>query len=87
MSIGLPRVGEIGRRDFSPDKQARMIASAMLPGGALDAITRTSAAEFVRGAGDSEVFDRRTPEHLILAHLIGLGEFDLNKIAYKRVMM
>jgi uncharacterized protein (DUF362 family) len=87
VSIGLPRVGEIGRRDFSPDKQARMIASAMLPGGALDAITRTSAAEFVRGAGDSEVFDRRTPEHVILAHLIGLGEFDLNKITYKRVMM
>jgi uncharacterized protein (DUF362 family) len=87
VSIGLPRVGEIGRRDFSPDKQARMIASALYPGGTLDAITRTAAAEFVRGAGDSEVFDRRTPEHIILAHLIGLGEFDLNKITYRRVML
>lgn len=87
VSIGLPRVGEIGRRDFTPDKQARMIASAMLPGGTLDALTRTAAAEFVRGAGDSEVFDRRTPEHVILAYMIGLGEFDLNKITYKRVQM
>lgn len=87
VSIGLPRVGEIGRRDFTPEKQARMIASSMLPGGTLDALTRSAAAEFVRGAGDTEVFDRRTPEHIILAHMIGLGEFDLNKIAYKRVQM
>lgn len=87
LSLGLPRVGEIGRRDFTPEKQARMIASAMLPGGALDALTRTAAAEFVRGAGDTEVFDRRTPEHIFLAHMIGLGEFDLNKIAYKRVQI
>jgi len=53
----------------------------------MDAITRTAAAEFVRGAGDSEVFDRRTPEHVILAAMIGLGEFDLNKITYRRVTL
>ena len=64
-----------------------MIASAMLPNGTADAITRLAAAEFVRGAGDTEVFDRRTPEHVILASLIGLGEFDLNKITYRRVQM
>jgi len=87
VALGLPRVGEIGRRDFSPERQAHMIASAMLPGSAMDAITRTAAAEFVRGAGDSEVFDRRTPEHVILAAMIGLGEFDLNKIAYRRVTL
>ena len=50
-------------------------------------MTRMAAAEFVRGAGDTEVFDRRTPEHVILASLIGLGEFDLNKITYRRVQM
>lgn len=85
ISLGLPRVGEISRRDFTPEKQARMIASAMCPGSTLDAITRTAAAEFVRGAGDTEVFDRRTPEHIILAHMIGLGEFDLGRITLKRV--
>ena len=85
IALGLKRVGEVGRRDFTPEKQARMMASAMLPGGALDALTRTAAAEFVRGAGDTEIFDRRTPEHVILASMIGLGEFDLNKITYKRV--
>ena len=87
VSLGLPRVGEIGRRDFSPQRQAHMMASAMLPANTADALTRIAAAEFVRGAGDTEVFDRRTPEHVILAGLIGLGEFDLNKITYRRVRM
>lgn len=87
VSLGLARVGEIGRRDFSPERQARMMASAMLPTGTADALTRVAAAEFVRGAGDSEVFDRRTPEHVILAGLIGLGEFDLNRITHKRVTL
>jgi hypothetical protein len=85
VSLGLPRVGEIGRRDFTPARQAHMMASAMLPAGTLDGLTRIAAAEFVRGAGDTEVFDRRTPEHVILAHMIGLGEFDLGKITYKRL--
>jgi len=85
VSLGLPRVGEVGRRDFTPQRQARMIASGLCAGSMMDSITRIAAAEFVRGAGDSEVFDRRTPEHVILAGLIGLGEFDLNKITFKRV--
>jgi uncharacterized protein (DUF362 family) len=87
VALGLPRVGEIGRRDFTPQRQARMIASAMHPAGTADALVRIAAAEFVRGAGDSEVFDRRTPEHVILAGLIGLGEFDLNKVTHKRVQL
>jgi hypothetical protein len=86
VSLGLPRVGEIGRRDFTPQRQARMIASSLCPGSALEAVTGMAAAEFVRGAGDTEVFDRRTPEHIILAAMIGLGEFDLAKIAYRRIV-
>ncbi|HJZ89607.1 MAG TPA: DUF362 domain-containing protein [Gemmataceae bacterium] len=85
VELGLPRVGEIGRRDFSSQRQAQMIASGLLPASALDGLTRVAAAEFVRGAGDTEVFDRRTPEHVILASLIGLGEFDLAKITHRRV--
>jgi uncharacterized protein (DUF362 family) len=87
VQLGLPRVGEIGRKDFTPARQAHMIASAMHPASTADALTRIAAAEFVRGAGDSEVFDRRTPEHVILASLIGLGEFDLNKITYRRISL
>jgi len=85
VSLGLPRVGEVGRRDYTPQRQARMIASGLCAGAMMESITRIAAAEFVRGAGDSEVFDRRTPEHVILAGLIGLGEFDLDKITFKRV--
>ena len=85
VSVGLPRVGEIGRRDFTPARQANMIASAVSPAGPLEELTRLAAAEFVRGAGDTEVFDRRTPEHVILAQMIGLGEFDLGRITYQRV--
>jgi uncharacterized protein (DUF362 family) len=85
VELGLPRVGEVGRRDFAPHRQARMIASGLVSGSTLDGLTRMAAAEFVRGAGDTEVFDRRTPEHVILAAMIGLGEFDLTKITHKRV--
>jgi Domain of unknown function (DUF362) len=87
VELGLPRVGEVGRRDYSPQRQAHMVASGLLPGSTLDGLSRVAAAEFVRGAGDTEVFDRRTPEHVILASLIGLGEFDLAKITHRRVSL
>jgi hypothetical protein len=87
VSLGLARVGEIGRRDFTPPKQAHMMASALCLGGPWQSMTGMAAAEFVRGAGDSEAFDRRTPEHVILAGMIGLGEFDLERITYRKVQL
>jgi len=50
-----------------------------------DALASIAAERWFRGGGDSEVFDRRQPEHVYLAGSIGLGEYDLSKIYYRRV--
>ena len=85
VEVGLPRVGEISRQHFTPTKKAQMIVSPFGAGSPLEAISKTASAEFVRSAGDTEVFDRRTPEHVILAAMVGLGEFKLNKITHRIV--
>jgi hypothetical protein len=86
VQLGLPRVGEIGRRDFAPAKQVQMTLARMGSAHPLDALTKATAANFVRSAGNTEIFDRRTPEHVILAAMIGLGEFDLSQITYKKIV-
>lgn len=86
VQLGLARVGEIGRRDFTPTKQTQMTLARMGSANPLDALTKAVASDFVRDAGRTEIFDRRTPEHIILASMIGLGEFELNKITYKKFL-
>jgi hypothetical protein len=44
-----------------------------------------SAADHFEGGRISESFDRRTPEHIILAGLIGLGRFDARQIEHRRI--
>jgi hypothetical protein len=36
---------------------------------------------------DSEVFDRRQPEHIILAGLLGLGRFDASQIDHRIISL
>jgi hypothetical protein len=82
---GLPRVAEMGNHLYTPRQRAAMALSGLGGGSLYDAMALAASERFVRGGGDSEVFDRRQPEHIILAGLIGLGEFDLEKIAFQRI--
>ena len=46
-----------------------------------------AAGETLRTGRASEVFDRRTPEHVILAGQLGLGVFDAGRIDRRRVAL
>jgi len=82
---GLPRAGAMGKHLFTPERKAQMALAGLTGQHVTDAIATQAADRWVRGGGDSEVFDMRQPEHVYLAGSIGLGEFDLKKIAYRRV--
>lgn len=82
--LGLPRVGEVGRLNYSQKHQVRAAVAALAGRGPVDTVNLAASAKSFIGAGRSEAFDRRTPEHVILAGLIGLGEFDLRKISHLR---
>jgi hypothetical protein len=84
LELKLPRVAEMGRHRFTTDAQTLMALSRFSGTLPLDAINIAAAESFLRGAGNSEVFDRRQPEHIYLAGTIGLGEVDLNNILHRR---
>lgn len=81
---GWPVVAEMGLMQYSPERQVAMALSRLMAHGAPDALTLTATDAIRRAGGSSEVFDRRQPEHIILAGTIGLGEFDARKIRHRR---
>src|SRR5438445_65999 len=48
-----------------------------------DAQALESAKRLIAGGRATEVFDRRQPEHIILASLIGLGKFNADEIDHR----
>ncbi len=87
IQVGLPRVGEMGRHLFTTDRKALMaltdLGGTRLP----EALTLLAAQRFVRSGGDTEVLDRRQPEHILLAGLIGLGVFDIAQITHRTIAL
>jgi hypothetical protein len=81
---GLPRVGEMSKYLYSDARKAAMALAGLGAAGLPDALTLLASERYVRGGGDTEDLDRRQPEHIVLAGLIGLGEFDLKKVAHVR---
>jgi hypothetical protein len=55
--------------------------------GLADALTLSATAAHFQGGLASESFDRRQPEHIILASTLGLGRFDPREIEYRQVEM
>ncbi len=85
---GWPSVAEMGllhektRADFS----ARL--ASLAASGTPEATLTALAAYYNRPDGrSSEVFDRRQPEHVMLAGLIGLGVYDPSKIESHQVTL
>ena len=87
VSLGLPRVGDMGLGRFTSADKVRMALAPLAGQGVSDALALNAAERFVRGGGDSEAFDRRQPEHIYLAGTIGLGQFDLAKITHRRLQV
>lgn len=51
------------------------------------ALPLAAAGDVLAGARSSEVFDRRQPEHIILAGTLGLGVFDARGIEHRRITL
>jgi hypothetical protein len=55
--------------------------------GPADAAALAFAGSHLEGGRESEAFDRRQPEHVILAGMAGLGLFDANLIEHRRIRL
>lgn len=84
---GLHRVGFMGRHLFTDDRRAAMHLAPLAAAGLPQAMAAMASSQFILGGGQSEVLDRRQPEHIILAGYIGLGEFDLKNIVHERIVI
>lgn len=85
--VGLPLVGEMGRHLYTNQHKVLMAMTNLGATSLANALPLMASEKFVRGGGDSETFDRRQPEHIIAAGLIELGEFDLKRIAFERIVL
>jgi hypothetical protein len=83
----LPPVGEMGRHLYTDSQKIAMAMTNLGATNLRDGLPLIASEKFVRSGGDSEVFDRRQPEHVIAAGLIGLGEFDLKNITHSRIKL
>jgi hypothetical protein len=76
----------VGRMGLVEETPAEAVASGLAPlaaASAPGAALLTGAAENRAGGRRSEVFDRRQPEHIILAGTMGLGTFDARDIDHR----
>ncbi|VTS01667.1 DUF362 domain-containing protein [Tuwongella immobilis] len=87
VSLGLPRVGEMGKYRFPPQVLAQSVLTGYAGTNALGAIPLLAADPVFRAAAATEAFDRRQPEHVYLAGSIGLGEYDLARIQHHRIQL
>ena len=74
-------------QDAPPDVQlmlARKVA-ALAGAGSIDSNSLSKAAQRYLDGRETEVFDRRTPEHIYLAGTVGLGVFDAERIEHRRI--
>lgn len=76
------RMGLLYRSEATPGASA---AAALAGRGPLGAAALAAASGNVLGGHGSESFNRRQPEHVVLAGQLGLGVFDRDRISYRRV--
>jgi uncharacterized protein (DUF362 family) len=78
-------VAQMGLLHAAPAATLSSGLAALAAGGSPGAAALTAAGQNYRGGRTSEVFDRRQPEHVILAGSIGLGTFDARQIEHRRI--
>jgi hypothetical protein len=59
--------------------------AALAAAGPLDALTLAAAGRNIHDGRASDVFNLRTPEHIILAGKLGFGKFDQEEILHRVV--
>jgi hypothetical protein len=80
---GWEPVARMGYYQDTPQVNLSLLAGS----GPLDKMTLAAAVRNRQLARGSESFDRRQPEHVILAGSIGMGVFDADKIQHQRIAL
>jgi uncharacterized protein (DUF362 family) len=78
-------VAKMGLLQETPGLKLSTRLAALAAHGAADVATLTFAGKHLEGGRETESFDRRQPEHIILAGSIGLGIFDAGRIDHRRI--
>jgi uncharacterized protein (DUF362 family) len=84
---GWPAVARMGLMQQTPALMLSTRLAALAARSPLETTTDTFSAQHFEGGRGSEAFDRRQPEHIILAGTIGLGVFDARGIQHRRIRL
>jgi hypothetical protein len=76
-------VSQMGQLEETPAAGLSRNLALLACGGAGDLAALTAASQHFHGGRATEVFDRRQPEHVILAGAAGLGTFDAGGIDHR----
>ncbi len=81
---GWPPVARMGLVQSTPGLALSTRLAALAAGRPVEAATLSHAGQLLEGGRGSESFDRRQPEHIILASMVGLGVFDAKQIDHRK---
>jgi hypothetical protein len=82
---GWPAVSHMGLLNQTPPVNVATRLAPLAGHGPAEAAALAAASHNIQGGRDSEVFDRRQPEHVILAGTLDLGVFDARGIEHRVV--
>jgi hypothetical protein len=85
--MGWPPVEEMGLLGETAEKTISRHLAGLAARSPAEALGMTLPAQIQQGGLASESFDRRQPEHIILAGTEGLGVFDRDRIDYRLVQI
>ena len=78
-------VAKMGLLQNVPGMALSARLSVLAAGNATQRAALEAARKLVEGGRETEIFDRRQPEHIILASMIGLGVFNAHDINHRVV--
>jgi len=82
---GWQPVAKMGLLQDTPAVKLSTRLAMLASQGPAEAASLAFAGIHLEGGRESEAFDRRQPEHIILAGMIGLGVFDARLIEHRRI--
>jgi hypothetical protein len=86
-SLGWAPVASMGSASWTPADTLRTRLSVLGAGSQAEALALSFAGQNRLDGQASDAFDRRQPEHILLAGAQGLGVYDPDKITYRSIPM
>jgi hypothetical protein len=84
---GWKPVSQMGLLYSTPAAKLSTRLAALSARSPAEAMSLEASARHFEGGRETEVFDRRQPEHIFLASMIGLGVFDARQIEHRKISL